>query len=57
MKPDRPGYEAQPRYEKLVRIAPMRFGMTVELADGGVVVHELGRSLPPYLPVRFAKPS
>jgi hypothetical protein len=31
----------QPKYEQIVRLGPMRFGMTVRLQDGSVVVHEL----------------
>ena len=34
---------AQPRYESIVRLGPMRFGITVRLEDGTTVVHELGR--------------
>jgi len=37
------GFVAQPRYEKVVRIGPMRYGLTVRLADGTTAVHELGR--------------
>ena len=33
----------QPKYEKIVRLGPMRYGMTVRLANGEKVVHELGR--------------
>jgi hypothetical protein len=32
----------QPKYEKIVRLGPMRYGMTVRLSDGETVVHELG---------------
>jgi hypothetical protein len=35
--------ERQPTYESIVRLGPTRFGMTVRLADGTSVVHELGR--------------
>jgi hypothetical protein len=49
-----PGYERQPKYEKIVRLGPEHYGMTVRLDDGRVVIHELG-SLPP--PPRSAKPS
>ena len=31
----------QPKYEKIVRLGPMRFGMTVRLSNGDTVVHEL----------------
>ena len=31
----------QPRYESIVRLGPMRFGMTVRLANGERTVHEL----------------
>jgi hypothetical protein len=31
----------QPKYESIVRLGPMRFGMTVRLQDGTVVVHEI----------------
>lgn len=33
----------QPRYESIVRLGPMRWGMTVRLTNGRTVVHELGR--------------
>lgn len=36
-----PGYETQPRYEKIVRLGPMRYGMTVKLGNGKTIVHEL----------------
>jgi len=35
--------ERQPKYESIVRLRRMRFGLTVRLADGATVVHELGR--------------
>jgi hypothetical protein len=36
---------AQPAYEKIVLLGARRYGMTVRLADGRTVVHELlGRS-------------
>src|SRR3954453_13835936 len=31
----------QPNYEKIVRLGPMRYGMTVRLANGQTAVHEL----------------
>ena len=39
----------QPRYESIRKLGPMRYGMTVRHADGGIAVHELGRL--------FVKPS
>jgi len=36
-------FQAQPRYRGIVRLGPMRFGMTVRHADGTTAVHELGR--------------
>ena len=33
---------AQPRYESLVRLGPLRYGMTVRLPDGSSAMHELG---------------
>jgi hypothetical protein len=35
-----------------VRIAPMRFALTGTASDGRVVVHELGRRVPPPAPRR-----
>ena len=35
--------ERQPKFESIVRLGRMRFGMKVRLADGTSVVHELGR--------------
>jgi hypothetical protein len=32
----------QPSYGSMVRLGPTRFGLTVMLADGTTVVHELG---------------
>ena len=37
----------QPEYEKIARLVPMRFGLTVRLNDGSVAVHELGGARPP----------
>ena len=38
-----PGYSYQPKYGKIVRLGPMRYGMTVRCDDGRVIIHELGR--------------
>ena len=35
--------EVQPRYERIVRLGPDRFGITVRQDDGTLAVHELGR--------------
>jgi len=35
----------QPKYEKIVRLGPMRFGMTARLPDGAVAVHEISRGV------------
>lgn len=42
------GFEAQPKYEKIVRLGPMRYGMTVTLDNGETVIHELLGSPRPY---------
>ena len=34
-------FGAQPRYERIVRLGPMRYGLTVKRADGTTVVNEL----------------
>ena len=41
------GWQDQPRYERIVRLGPMRYGMTVRLANGEAAVHELGRLAKP----------
>ena len=33
----------QPRYEKIVRLGPMRFGLATKLPNGEPIVCELGR--------------
>ncbi len=39
-----PGYEAQPKYERIVRLGQRRWGLTVRKPDGRLTVHEiLGR--------------
>ena len=43
---DDPWRGRQPRYENIVRIAPMRFGLTTKLPNGDQVVCELA-GLPP----------
>jgi hypothetical protein len=35
------GRQAQPRYERIVKLAPMRYGLTVRREDGSQVVHEI----------------
>ena len=35
---------AQPRYESLVRLGRMRYGLTVRNADGTRAIHEIGGS-------------
>lgn len=37
-------YRHQPRYETIVRLGQMRYGMTVRHNNGETVVHELGRA-------------
>ncbi len=32
----------QPRYESIVRLGPLRYGLTVRQADGNRVIHEIG---------------
>ncbi len=35
------GWEAQPRYERIVKLGPMRFGLTVRQTDGTIAIHEI----------------
>ena len=35
------GWEAQPRYERIVKLGPMRFGLTVPQPDGTIAMHEI----------------
>jgi len=35
------GWEAQPRYERIVKLGPMRFGTTVRQPDGTVAAPEM----------------
>ncbi len=42
-----PGWGEQPKWDRIVRIGPMRFALSGTASDGRVVVHELGRRLPP----------
>jgi hypothetical protein len=50
-EPDDPWRGRQPRYEKIVRLGPLRFGLTTRLPDGQPVTCELGR------PIRKTRPS
>jgi hypothetical protein len=48
-QPDDPWGGRQPKYEAIVRLGPMRFGLKTRLPNGEPVVRELGP--------RFAKSS
>ena len=39
--------EEQPSYESMIRLGPMRFGMTARRANGSTAIHELGRPAHP----------
>ena len=52
---DDPWRGRQPNYEKIVRLGPMRFGLTTKLPNGEPIICELGRKLT--LPPHFANPS
>jgi len=39
--PNVSGMVVQPKYEKVVRLGPRRWGLTVRLPDGGRAEHEL----------------
>jgi hypothetical protein len=43
---DDPWGGRQPRYEAIVRLGPMRFGLKTRLPDGRPIVCELGPRLP-----------
>jgi hypothetical protein len=43
----------QPKYESIVRLGPMRWGLTVRGDDGSRTVHELDRVLPKPPPPRI----
>lgn len=40
---DLPWRGQQPKFEKIVRLGPMRFGLTTKLPDGEPITVELGR--------------